>query len=305
MIIRSNALRQNPAYRPGNSLSIRRGILAACALLACHARVPEQAIKPAPAVPPPREPPVPTTWTPRPGALSREFVIENRARVLTTTDSGSVDDSTSIIISASVRHVTGGGLAGLLREIVVSAPGTAPAPMAGATLPSAFAAPETGPGSQYVPTGRPGADPCGPGAHNALGALRDVMIRLPDTLRIGKEWSDSGRYVTCRAGVLLDLSNTRRFRLVGFELRAGSGVLVVTRTATTAVRGYTVRGDDTTRVEGAGASTLRYEIDPSTGDVVEATGTGSLDLVVVGRVRSERAHQTNAVRIGQRAMVPR
>jgi hypothetical protein len=273
--------------------------------LACHARVPEQTISAAPVTLPRSETPAVDTWTPRPGALSREYVIENRARVVTTTDSGSVDDSTSIAITASVRHVAGGGFAGLLRDITVSAPGVAPAPLAGAVLPYAFSASLAGLGAQYSPTGRTGADPCSPGAHGALATLRELLVRMPDTLRIGRVWADSGMYVTCRAGISLEVSSRRAFRLTGFELRPEGGVLLVARTATTTVRGIAVRGDDTTRIDGSGSSVLRYDVDAATGEVLGATGTGSLDITVRGRVRMERARQTNAIRIGQRAQSPR
>lgn len=144
MIIRSNTLRQNPAYRPGNSRSIRWGILTASTLLACYTRVPEQTIAIPPAAKPPDAPLVASVWTPRPGALAREYLVENSARVVTTTGSGSTDDSTAIVIQASIRQVAGGGFAGLLRDIVVSSPSVARTQMPGVVLPYPFAAPGVG-----------------------------------------------------------------------------------------------------------------------------------------------------------------
>ena len=300
MIIRSNTLRQNPAYRPGNSRSIRWGILTASTLLACYTRVPEQAIAIPPAAKPPDAPLVASVWTPRPGTLAREYLVENSARVVTTTGSGSTDDSTAIAIQASIRQVAGGGLAGLLRDIVVSSPGVARTRMPGVVLPYPFAAAGVSQGNQYSPTGLVGTGACSVGAHNALGALRDLLVRMPDTLRVGKEWADSGRFEACRAGVNLELASVRAFRVTALESGLSGVVLVVVRTATTTVRGVSVRGDDTTRITGSGSSTLRYEVDPITGTVLGADGSGSLDLAVRGRVQSESARQTQAVRISPR-----
>jgi hypothetical protein len=61
-----------------------------------------------------------------------------------------------------------------------------------------------------------------------------------------------------------------------------------------------VRGEDTTRVDGTGRGSLRYEIDAVTGNVESGSGTALLDLVVRGRIRSERARQSSAVLISRR-----
>jgi hypothetical protein len=148
-------------------------------------------------------------------------------------------------------------------------------------------------------------DACAAGSHNALGALRDLLIRIPDTLRVGREWADSGRYIACRAGVRLELSSFRAFRLIGFDPGPGAGVLRIVRSARLTMRGTSVHGDDTTRVDGSGSSTLRYAMDAGTGAVLDVSGSGSVDLSVRGRIRSERAQQTNSINISLRAQPPR
>ena len=298
MTIRSTLLRQNPAYRPGNSLPLV-WLLLATATLGCSTRIPEQVVS-GPHPEPVRVDEPPRAWTPRPGLPAHEYVIDQRARVTTTTDSGIVEDSTSLVVSASVRHVPGAGIAGLLLAIAVGPPGIAAVTPPGLSLPYAFSAPVVPVGSQYAPSGRAATDPCTTPAHVALGALRDLLVRMPDFMPFGVEWSDSGSFITCRDGVRLELSTTRRFKLVGFEQRPDGGVLRVARTATSTLRGSTARGDDTTRVEGTGTSTLQYELDAATAAVLAASGSGSLDVVVRGARRTQRARQTSSVRISVR-----
>jgi len=298
MTIRSTLLRQNPAYRPGNSLPVVWLLLAAAGL-ACGTRVPEQVIS-GPHPKPARVDEPPRAWTPRPGPLAHEYVIDQRAHITTTTDLGTVEDSASLVVSASVRHVPDAGIAGLLLDITVGAPGIGVAALPGLSLPYAFSAPGVPAGSQYALSGRLAVDPCTTPAHVALGALRDLLVRVPDFMPLGIEWSDSGSFITCRDGVRLNLSTTRRFKLVGFEPRPDGGILRVTRTATSTLRGLTARGDDTTRVEGTGMSTLQYELDAVTAAVLAASGSGSLDVVVRGALRAQRARQTSSVRISVR-----
>ena len=128
-----------------------------------------------------------------------------------------------------------------------------------------------------------------------------MFVRAPDSVAIGREWSDSGTYVTCRDGVRIDVMSRRRFRITAYERRDSSSVLIASRTGTITLRGLAVRGDDTTRVDGSGSNSMWYELDATTGHVVAAAGTGSLDLTVRGARKSQRAHQTSALQISIRA----
>ena len=133
--------------------------------------------------------------------------------------------------------------------------------------------------------------------HVALTSVRDLLIRAPDSLRVGIAWSDSGSSTTCRDGVRIGLHARRRFLLTDAQRREEGWVLLVTRTAVTTLRGETIRGTDTTRIDGTGSSTLQYEIAASTGAIISASGTGSVEIVVRGAVRAEHARQTSSVRI--------
>lgn len=272
------------------------------AVAACRGQVPEQAISP----PTPRPEPVadtPGSWVLHPGSLAREYRVAQRARVTVTLDSvGPQADSTSIVVEASVRNVPPSGFSGLLRSATVVAFGAGPAAFSGIVFPYAFTSTDQRPGVQSSLTGRVvSADPCASPAQVPLGVVRDVFVHAPDSLSLGREWSDSGAFPACRDGVRLEVSSRRRFTVTGYERLAGAGVLHVTRTDSTLFRGLSVRGDDTTRVYGSGTSVLRYLLDATTGDVLSASGTGSLDIVVRGALKSQRAHQTNAVRVLLRA----
>ena len=301
MTVRSFTLRQNPAYRPGNPLPFFWGFFVLLATAACRSRIPEQVISP----PSPQAAAAGDTrlsWMLRPGSVAHEYHIEHRAHIVTTTGSGGANtDSTSLTVDASLRK-TATGHAGLIRDAWTGAPGVAPAVLPGLVFPYAFVATEPLPGVQPAPAGQPPvSDPCTSTVHVALGALRDVLLRAPDSLYLGRGWSDSGAFVTCRDGVRLDVVSRRQFTFTGFEHRAGAGLLMVTRSTRTALHGMAARGDDTTRVDGSGTSTLHYELDASTGDVVAANGTGVAEIVVRGATRSESARQTSAVMITRRS----
>ena len=304
MTVRSCWLRQNPAYRPGGSRLLRRLAGATLGVLlvgGCAPRVPEQVIKaPAPVVAP--LPDLPVAWAPRPTLVAREYQVEQRALVTTTTDSGARDDSVSLHVSASVRNTLDRGVAGLVRGVTVGAPGAAAQPLPGVTFPYAFAASASVRGLEapLVLSAAGDGNACVSPAQSVLGALRDLVFRVPDSLSVGVQWADSSSVATCRDGVPLDIRSLRTFRVVRYERRGDRDVVLVDRTMQTSVRGESVRGDDTTRVEGSGRGSLRYEIDPLTGDVESATGSATLDLGVRGRVRSERALQSSAVRIVRR-----
>lgn len=296
MIIRSSSLRQNPAYRPGNSPHRSRWLLLLSVAVACRTRVPEQVITPARPAPAPAED-VPRAWAPHADFLVREYRVEQRARVVATIDSATPPpDSTSLLIDASVRQATSGGMSGLLRSVVVAAPGMPAATLPGLVLPYAFTAPESPASAQYSPVGRPAAqDPCTSTPHVPLGAIRDLLIRIPEALTIGRQWSDTGSFVTCRDGVRLDVFSRREFRVAGYERRGLGGVLHITRSGQTALHGTSVRGDDTTHVDGAGTSSMSYDVDPITGAIVSASGTGTLDVVVRGATKSQRAQQSSSI----------
>lgn len=123
------------------------------------------------------------------------------------------------------------------------------------------------------------------------------MLPVPDTVRIGSLWSDSGYFDTCRDGAVLTVFSRRAFRVRQFLPDSAGGVLLVDRTSRTTVRGASVRGDDTTHIEGTGTGAMLFRLEARSGAVMGAEGTSELDLVIRGRTKTERARQTTRARI--------
>jgi len=301
MTARSSSLRQNPAYRPGDSHPPPRNSLlwpllaTAFVFVSCRSPIPQQPVSGREPDQPP-EPVVPTSWVLTHNFLSRDYQLEQRASVVTTLDSGQVlVDSTSIAVDATLREVADGSAAGLIQAVIVTAPGLAPEPMPGLNVPFAFVAerPAPNPGLQLTPAPRPVVrDPCATKLDVPLGVLRDFLVTPPDTLAIGVTWSDSGSYTTCRDGARLTVFSRRTFHVAAHDTTSGRSVLFVDRRSTTTLQGRVVRGEDTTRVSGSGTGSMRLVLDATTGSVVSATGAGFLDVLVRGATREERARQT-------------
>ena len=299
MTVRSDLLRQNPAYRPGDSLSrllrfIGRNSLAVAFASACRAPVPQQQISPSAPVAAPASG-LPVMWIPAPDLLAKTYQLEQRAWVVTTTDSSTAADSSFLSIGASIRSTDGGSIAGLVHSALAAAPGTRLSAIPQLTVPFAFVAERTqgARGVQPNPVANPASDdPCASSAHAVLGSLRDFLLYPPDTLVIGREWADSGSVVTCRDGARLSVGTRRSFRVAGHDRQGGRDVLVINRTSHIHVFGSVARGVDTTFVEGSGSGTMRIIIDAASAHLLSADGRSTLDLVVRGTVRSETARQT-------------
>jgi hypothetical protein len=233
-----------------------------------------------------------------PSALTREFSIDQRAVFTTTTDSGTASDSTSLLVELSFRRTADGGAAGLLRSAALSASGGTPVPFPGVVASTAFFAPPSARGVLSVPAVRGGrADPCRSPADVPLAVVRDLLIQVPDTLRVGTTWSDSGSFDTCRDGAVITASSRRSFRARQFVPDTAGGSFVVDRTSRMTVRGAAIRGEDTTYIEGTGTGTMSLRLDARSGAVISAEGTSELDLAVRGRTKTERARQAGRARV--------
>ncbi|MDQ8155435.1 MAG: hypothetical protein P3B98_12315, partial [Gemmatimonadota bacterium] len=60
-----------------------------------------------------------------------------------------------------------------------------------------------------------------------LRSIRDLFVSLPDTLRLGTTWADSGQSDSCRGGARLIGSTTRRFSVRSYEVHDGRPQLLV------------------------------------------------------------------------------
>jgi hypothetical protein len=177
-------------------------------------------------------------------------------------------------------------------------------PLPGITAAIAFTGPPTARGVLPVPGIRgPRADPCRSPIEVPLAAVRDLMIQVPDTVRIGTSWSDSGSFDTCRDGAAITVTVRRAFRVQRFLPDTAGGILVVDRATRMSVRGAAVRGEDTTHIEGTGTGSMVLRLDARSGAVAGPEGTNDLSIVVRGRTKTERARQVGRARIS--LVVPR
>jgi hypothetical protein len=233
------------------------------------------------------------SWRIVPSLLAREYVIEQRAFIETTTDSGTFNDTTAVSTDLSIRQTADGGAAGLVRSVMLSAPGASPTVFPGLSLPITFAVPASVRGVVGTPVVRPASsvDLCRSPAELSLGTIRDLLIQLPDSVAIGSTWTDSGSYHTCRDGARLTVTTHRTFRVLAFVESSDEGTLRVERTIRTSIRGSAARGDDTTSVTGSGTGQMILVVGARTGAILSGEGTGALDLTVRGRIKLERARQ--------------
>lgn len=292
-------LRQNPAYRPGGShLTTRLATVLLLATGACSAPIPRQSPTPAESPAPPAAPTIPTSWVIARDLLAREYLVEQAAEISITTDSGTSTDTSTLIVAASVRSTAGGGVSGLVRSASVRSAAATDMSFPGVVLPLVFSGPPPSRGSQHQLTGRNvPADPCQSPAHALLGSIRDLFVSLPDTLRLGTTWADSGQSVGCRGGARLIGGTTRRFSVRSYEVLDGHALLLVDHRSTSRLRGMATRGSDTTVVEGVGSGSGEFAIDASSGAIVSMTTSASLEISIRGAVKLERARQVLRTRV--------
>lgn len=299
MTVRSDMLRQNPAYRPRTSHSRAPICAVLVTLIACRAPIPRQPVV-APSPEPIPRATAPTFWRPRRDMLSRAYSVEQEGRVVTTVGSTTVADSVSLRIKATVRRTIAGGAAGLVQSAVVrSADGVLLDPP-GLTFPFAFSTEPFPAGTAPVVVARPAVkDPCAVPASTALLPIRDALFGVPDSLYAGRSWSDSAEVTTCRGGVGLRLSIARAFRLRGPAQHEGAVVLVIDRTSRMVLMADAARGTDTTLVNGSGTGTMTFVLDAVTGALLAGDGSNRLELVVRSTTRTQRAVQAATIRIRQ------
>jgi hypothetical protein len=99
---------------------------------------------------------------------------------------------------------------------------------------------------------------------------------------------------------MLTINTRRSFQVREYRPGAESGSLLIERTTRTTLRGTASRGEDTTVVEGTGSGRMTIDVHSSTGAIISAEGTGSLDITVRARNKIERARQSLEARIARR-----
>lgn len=276
---------------------------AACALFAaCRAgTVPNQVLtKPAPvSVAPPVARASVGPWAYRPSTQRQGFTVEQTAVIAIHADTSTRTDTISTHVELAFTRAASGATGGNVTAYAVQGAGRGATLPAGLALPFPFRADYSASGQQLDFTAPRDATPCSSVALAAAQSLRDLWFRAPDTLRVGTTWSDSSSYVVCRDAIPLRATARRAFRVSGSLERDGRVVLTVSRISRTTLDGTGAQFGETVGVNGAGSGSLDYELDTTSGEIVSAKGTSTLDLTLRSRVRTQVVRQTVEIRIGR------
>lgn len=169
---------------------------------------------------------------------------------------------------------------------------------AGLQLPRAFTAEAPGQMASFAFRLPPESAACTDPALSALQGLHEAWVRLPDTLRTGAEWSDTVRTLSCRDRVPLRGSVARRFRIVRGELEAdGRVVVMIDRFARGRLAGDGEQFGERVHLAGESSGTLRYAVDPVTGQILRATGASTLTLVLTSSRRTQQVRQESQLTV--------
>lgn len=261
---------------------------------ACRGATPVPvAAPPPPVLPAPVAAPAPiiSSWSYRPTADRRAFVLSQRAVVTIKQDTLVRVDTISSRADVSFSTVNS-RIAGSITSFVAGGAGKEPAPIAGVRFPVTIAALVPATGGQITFSAPSSASPCESPATTLAQSVRDLWFRAPDSLWVGATWSDSARYAICRDGIPLQLQVTRVFRVTGSTERNDRVVLTVLRTSRTSLTGEGDQFGERVSMTAAGTGELTYEISPLTGELLGAHGSSVLELTFQSALRKQQVRQT-------------
>lgn len=221
------------------------------------------------------------------------ITIVTRAVVVIRGDPATRTDTLSATLGASYSWVRSARrrVSGSLTDYRVAAGAGAPAVPVGLTPNRAFAAEEssvTGALTFQLPAE---SSACTDPALSALQGLHDAWIPLPDTLRLGREWSDTVQTLSCRDRLSVRGTSVRQFRLQRAEIEGGRVLLLIDRRSKGRL---TAEGDqfgEHVSLGGENSGTMLYVLDAVSGRLLRASGASSLDLAFKSRRRNQRVTQ--------------
>jgi hypothetical protein len=231
-------------------------------------------------------------------APSQKVTIDTRAVVTIASDTVTRVDTIHATLGASFvwtlperRRVNG-----LLADYRVSIGGAAPMAPAGLQVNKPFSATRTPGGAGLSFTLPAESSACTDPTLSALQGLHDAWLPLPDTLVIGREWTDTVQTLSCRDRIPLRGVVVRRFRVQRAEVEGGTRVVVaIDRTSRGKISGTGDQFGEPVSLDGESNGTLRYIIDPALGRPVRASGTSSLKLSLKSRLRNQAVRQESAL----------
>lgn len=274
-------------------------ITAAAALSACGVALP--ILRPAP-----KGPAAATTTsglnTAGPWRLAASYApqgvtIVTRAVVVISGDPSTRTDTLGATLDATYSWAPAGRrrVAGTLTNYRVAVGGAAPAVPAGLALSRPFAAealPADGTMAFQLPAE---SSACTDPALSVLQGMHEAWIPLPETLAIGREWSDTTHTLSCRDRLAVHGVNVRQFRVQRADVENGRVVVTIDRRIKGRMTAEGEQFGEAVSLGGESSGTMRYVLDVASGRLLRASGTSSLDFAFKSRRRNQRVQQASEI----------
>ena len=219
--------------------------------------------------------------------------VGTRATVVISGDTATRTDTLNALLEASYVWAREGRrrVNGTLSDYRVAVGNSVPAVPAGLALTRPFtaeASPRDGVMVFLLPAeGSACTDP----ALSALQGLHDAWPPVPDTLALGREWSDTVRTLSCRDRLAVRGVNVRRFRVVRADVENGRVVVTISRQSKGRMIAEGEQFGESVTLGGETTGTMQYVLDVASGRFVRAVGRASLDLAFKSRRRNQRVQQ--------------
>jgi hypothetical protein len=139
---------------------------------------------------------------------------------------------------------------------------------------------------------------CTEPALSATQGLYDAWIPIPDTLSVGRTWTDTVQTFSCRDRVPLRGISVRRFRVVRAEREDSTSVAVhIERSNRGRIAGEGDQFGEHVVVEGETSGVVQYAVDPSSGRLLRATGNTVVRFSLKSRRRNQQVRQESQLAI--------
>ncbi len=276
-------------------------LVSACLFAACVPPSVRRPVRPPPAAPAVvLGPNIAGPWVLGTTSALQRVTISTRA-VVSITDAASAHTDT-LQAALAARYVWSSRahrrLDGTLEDYRVGVGGAPTVVPAGLQLVRAFtaeASAQGGPLSFRVPIE---STACTEPTLSALQGLHDAWIPVPDTLAVGREWTDTVQTLSCRDRIPLHGTAVRRFRVVRATTEDSARVVVlIDRISRGRMAGDGEQFGERVSLTGETSGTMRYMVDPATGRLLRAAGTASLALSLKSSRRNQQVKQESAVTI--------
>lgn len=239
--------------------------------------------------------------------------IATRAVVVITGDPSTRTDTLGATLDATYSWAPGGGrgaggpgapaggtwgagrrrVTGSLTSYRMAVGGAAPAVPAGLKLARPFTAealPADGTMAFQLPAE---SSACTDPALSVLQGMHEAWIPLPETLTIGREWSDTTRTLSCRDRLAVRGVNVRQFRVQRADVENSRVVVTIDRRAKGRMTADGEQFGEAVSLGGESNGTMRYVLDVASGRLLRASGTSWLDFSFKSRRRNQRVQQSS------------